>query len=352
MSLGALLAALCAVAMAQEGDARTLLGEIEAYDTQIGQLDGQLATLETTLAAAEVDRASRVAEAAAATARVRQRADGARSLIGSLYRLRRFGLLRLLFAADDPTELRRRAVYLRLALASDEARTAEFAELAETKRKAAASAETANEATRQLRTQLSAQRDGLDAERRRRAAHLRGMRQTPVLAARVATETQVARRDFDTSARAREGSMPESAAAPTNADFRTLRGQLPKPVAGRLVRGFGGYTDPATGARATNQGIDWATDPGSSFRAVASGVVTRAGYVRGYGQMVMVQHGSYATLYAHANGLRVVVDQPVQAGDVLGTVGTTGLAEDTTPQLHFELRYNGTPQDPTEWLGR
>lgn len=352
MSLGTLLAAICAVALAQDGDGRSLLGEIEAYDTQIAQLDGQLATLAATLATAEADRQSRLTEAAAATARVGQRADSARSLVAGLYRLRRFGLLRLLFAADDPTELRRRSVYLRMALARDEAHTAEFAELAEAKGKAAASVQTANETTRQLRAQLSAQREGLDAERRRRAGRLRDLRQTPVLAARVATETQGARREFDSSARSREGSMPESAAAPTNTDFRTLRGQLPRPVSGRLVRGFGAYTDPATGARATNQGLDWATDTGSSFRSVAAGVVSRAGYVRGYGQMVMVQHGSYATLYAHANGLRVVVDQPVQAGDVLGIVGTTGLAEDTTPQLHFELRYNGTPQDPAEWLRR
>ena len=84
--------------------------------------------------------------------------------------------------------------------------------------------------------------------------------------------------------------------------------------------------------------------------AVAAGTVIRAGYVRGFGQMVMVQHGTFSTLYAHASSLRVTVDQAVKAGDALGTVGTTGLADDSSPVLHFELRYNGTPQDPTDWL--
>lgn len=349
--IAAWLAVWLAAAAAQE-DARRLLGEIEAYDTQIATLDAQLATLEATLATAEAERVRKVAEAAEAEARVSHRAESARALVRSLYRLRRFGLLRLLFGADDPLELRRRAHLLRVALSADESRTAEFAALAETKRAAAAAAETANAATRQLRDQLAVQREGLDAERKRRASLLRDIRGSRPLQERVVTETAMARAELDTSVRAREGSMPESAAAGANVDFRSLRGRLPRPVSGRLLRGYGAFTDAATGTRVVNQGLDWEAAAGAPFRSVADGTVTRAGYVRGYGLMVMVQHGSYATLYAHANALRVVFDQAVHAGDVLGVVGTTGLAEDTVPQLHFELRYNGTPQDPSEWMAK
>ncbi len=343
---------LCAALALGQGDDRQLLGEIEAYDTQIATLDVQLATLEGTLAAAEADHAAALAAATEAETHVSLRADSARALVRSLYRLRRFGVLRLLFGAGDPLELRRRAAYLRSALAADELRTTEFATLATTRRDAAAKAEAANAATRQLRDQLVVQRESLDAERTRRRALLRDIRGSQALTARVLTETATARSDFDGSVRAREATMPESAAATANVDFRSLRGRLPRPVSGRLLRGFGGTTDPATGVRVVNNGLDFEAAAGSAFRVVADGTVTRAGYVKGYGQMVMVQHGSYATLYAHANGLKVVVDQAVRVGDVLGTVGTTGLAEDTVPQLHFELRYNGTPQDPTEWLAR
>lgn len=337
---------------AAQDDSRQLLGEIEAYDTQIATLDAQLATLEGTLAAAEADQAARLKEATDAEARVGHRTESARALVRSLYRLRRFGLLRLLFGADDPLELRRRAHHLRVALGADEARTAEFAALAKAKREAAAAAEAATASTRQLHDQLRVQREGLEAERKRRAGLLRDIRGSRPLAARVATETAIARADLDASVRSREGSMPESAAVTANVDFRSLRGQLPRPVSGRLLHGFGAYTDPTSGTRVVNQGLDWEASAGAPFRSVADGTVTRAGYVRGYGLMVMVQHGSYSTLYAHANALRVVFDQAVHGGDILGIVGTTGLAEDTVPQLHFELRYNGTPQDPTEWIAR
>jgi septal ring factor EnvC (AmiA/AmiB activator) len=335
---------------AAEPDARQLLGEIEAYDTQIAALDAQLATLEGTLAAAEADRTRLLAEATAAETQLAQRGSGEATLLRGLYRLRRYGLLRVLFGADDAVELRRRSHYLEAVMRAQEARGAEYAELARSRRAAAEAATTANAATAQLRDSLRVQRESLATERSRRESLVREIHQEPALMGRALTETARARREFEGSVMSRESTLPETASAPSTADFRSARGRLPRPVAGRLLRGFGPWVEPSTGARANNTGLDWVADPGTAFRAVFPGVVTRAGYVRGYGQMVMLQHGSFTTLYAHANGLRVVVDQAVKAGDVLGTVGTTGLAEEGAPQLHFEVRYNGTPQDPSEWL--
>ena len=125
---------------------------------------------------------------------------------------------------------------------------------------------------------------------------------------------------------------------------------LPAPVEGSVLHPFGTSTDPVTGETVQSVGIDLTAPLGTPFRAVFPGTVTRSAYVRGYGQMVTVEHGSYVTIYAHANGLRVAAGQEVQAGDVLGLVGTTGLLQDATPRLHFEIRYNGTPQDPAPWL--
>lgn len=333
-------------------DARLVLGEIEAFDTQIAALDGQLATLEATLAETEASHARLLAQAEEAEGKIQARGEGAATLLQGLYRLRRYGVLRLLFGADDAVELRRRTTYLRAILAAEEARTTEFAALAVQRREAAAAAAAAQASTSQLRDSLRVQRESLSAERARRRELVAEVRREPALVGRTLTETAEARRELQSSVMSREATMPAAAAGPTTADFRAERGRLPRPVSGRLLRGFGAWTDEVSGARSNNPGMDWLADPAASFRAVFGGIVTRAGYVRGYGQMVMLQHGSFTTLYAHANGLRVVVDQAVKAGDVLGTVGTTGLAVEGTPQLHFEVRYNGTPQDPAEWLAR
>ena len=84
---------------------------------------------------------------------------------------------------------------------------------------------------------------------------------------------------------------------------------------------------------------------------------TGASHVDPFGRIVLVDHDfgdghTYTTLYAHANGLRAIQGQEVHQGDVLGLVGTTGLTEEAPPRLHFEVRYNGTPQDPLAWVAR
>ena len=134
-------------------------------------------------------------------------------------------------------------------------------------------------------------------------------------------------------------------------DFGGQRGALPSPVSGKLFRGFGPYHDPLTGEPLTNTGIDIAAPLGTPVRAVFGGVVRRSGYAKGFGQFVAVQHDdAHTTIYAHCNGLRAVEGQSVAAGEILATVGSTGLIEDDKPRLHFEVRYHGSPQDPTDWL--
>jgi murein DD-endopeptidase MepM/ murein hydrolase activator NlpD len=65
---------------------------------------------------------------------------------------------------------------------------------------------------------------------------------------------------------------------------------------------------------------------------------------------VAVKHGSYTTIYAHLNGIRVRKGQKIQAGDVVGLVGNTGLTEGDGYMLTFEIRYNGHAQNPGPWL--
>ncbi|MBM4391470.1 MAG: M23 family metallopeptidase [Deltaproteobacteria bacterium] len=342
--------ALCLATGAQEGSAQQLLAEIEAFDSQVALLGGQLETLEGTVTAARADADAKLAAAEAAEAEVTGGSDSVRALVRALYRIRRFGALRLLLGADDPVELRRRVYYLRAVIVANQARTVDYVALAEQGRAAAAASASANEASLRLREQLLAQREALEEERKRRVALLREIQKRPAMASQYRAEVADARASFTQSVATREATLPSTVGGSDTASFRSLRGRLRKPVAGRLLRGFGPYADPASGARSTNLGIDWAAGAGTSFAAVADGVVTRAGYVRGYGQMVMLQHGAYTTLYAHASSLRVAVEQRVREGETLGIVGATGLADGGGERLHFELRYNGTPQDPAEWL--
>lgn len=332
-------------------DQRRLLAEVEAFDTQIEALDAQVASLEARameMHAAEATHRAKLAEADAALA---TRRAGTAGRVGAFYRLKRRGLARLLFDAETPAEFRRRVRYLLAILRADERRTREFVALVKERRAAAEKVAADTQVVEDLKADLAGKRTALETQRAERVALLRDVRRRPELATRALAERAEAAETLGASIRAVEATTPTVGAGDAAA-FRGLKGRLPPPVDGRLARGFGPYLDATTGASATNHGLDFAAPLGAPFRAVAAGTVTRAGYQRGYGQMVVVQHGPYVTLYAHANGLRVAQGQAVQRGDVLGLVGNTGLLEDDEARLHFEIRYNNTPQDPTEWLAR
>lgn len=347
-----LATALVAPGRAQAAPEGALLAEIERYDTQIAALDAQIATLRAQAADAQARREAAGVDAAAADAEVSSRRGQVESGLRSYYRLKRKGVLPILFGAQSPLDLRRRVYYLLAVLRNEGARQVEFAATLARRAEAARTAQAEAEAAVALEAEVAGQRAGLDAERRRRRELLVAIRGSPALQERAVAETRAAQGALDASVKAREGSAPESAAGADGAAFRAAKGRLPSPVAGSVFRAFGTSSDPVTGEELRNLGLDLAAPLGTPFRAVFAGTVTRSGYVRGYGQMVMVEHGTYATLYAHANGLRVVQGQVVNQGDVLGLVGTTGLALDETPRLHFEIRYNGTAQDPAPWLGR
>ena len=329
---------------------RPILDEIAAYDEQITALDAQLGELDAKVSTAEDQRLLHASQAAEAKARLDHDRVGVRHLVQAYYKLSRRGVARLLFDAESPTELRRRVYYLYAVVQAHEVRTRSFAELAQQHADADAAAKAESEAVTALRGQLAERRTQLDTERARRVKLLQAVHSNVGLSMRATQEVVVAQSDFDQSVRTHEATAP--AAPNLTGAFRAARGQLPAPVQAGVLHAFGPRDNPGPGEPANNLGIDYAAPSGTPFRAVADGQVTRSGYVKGYGQVVMLQHGSYTTLYAHASGLRVSEGQQVRQGDVLGLVGTTGLLGDSGAQLHFEVRYNGTPQDPADWLAR
>lgn len=347
-----LLRLLLGAALGQSPAERSLLAEIEQYDTQIGALDGQISTLDAEAEATRVRLAQHAAEAGAAETELAARRDGTVREVQSFYRLKRKGILRMILESEDPLDLRRRVRYLLALIEAEQARQVAYGALLATREAEETRAATEQEALTRLRTELDTRRTQLESERAHRRNLLATIRGTPALSAQANAEKRTAAADLAASVATREASAPAATAEPEAAQFRAAKGRLPMPVGGSVTGAFGPSSDPVTGEQVQNLGIDISAPLGTPFRAVFGGTVTRSGYVRGYGQMVMVAHGNYATLYAHANGLRAIQGQQVHAGDVLGLVGTTGLTEDAPPRLHFEIRYNGTPQDPLPWLAR
>jgi murein DD-endopeptidase MepM/ murein hydrolase activator NlpD len=98
-----------------------------------------------------------------------------------------------------------------------------------------------------------------------------------------------------------------------------------------------------------HEGIDIGCAYGAPNRAAAAGTVIYAGWMSGYGNLVVVDHGNgLSTAYAHASSLAVGIGQSVAQGQTVSYVGSTG--HSTGPHLHFEVRVNGVAVDPLAYL--
>ena len=121
------------------------------------------------------------------------------------------------------------------------------------------------------------------------------------------------------------------------------------PVTGAITSQFGYRSSPMTGASTFHEGIDIGVDYGTPVRSTASGKISQAGWVSGYGNLVEVDHGnSMVTRYGHNSMLLVVEGQEVKTGDIIALAGSTG--NSTGPHVHYEVRINGVPTNPILFL--
>jgi murein DD-endopeptidase MepM/ murein hydrolase activator NlpD len=121
------------------------------------------------------------------------------------------------------------------------------------------------------------------------------------------------------------------------------------PVHGVLNSGFGVRADPFTGAPARHEGLDISTARSEPVLATADGVVVHSGWAGEYGKAIAIQHGDrYETLYGHLEKTLVPAGQRVRRGDRVGLVGSTGRS--TAPHLHYEVRVDGHPVNPLEYV--
>lgn len=131
--------------------------------------------------------------------------------------------------------------------------------------------------------------------------------------------------------------------------MQSFGGGMIWPISGPITSEFGWRTHPIFGSARFHSGLDIGGDYGMPIHAAASGVVIEAGWIGGYGNTIMIEHGSgIVTLYGHNESLAVGVGQHVNQGDVVAYCGSTG--NSTGPHCHFEVRVNGEPVSPWDYL--
>ncbi len=329
---------------------RGLLETLEGIDRAAADLQRDLTRAEARARRSReaLDRAERVAAEAEARKAQTRRAMAARAV--ALYKAGELGPVRAVFSSKGPRELLARVHALQTLLERDAALVARYRSEGERVEKARAVAlEAATERDRAA-ARLAAGAQALDdeiASKRELLTQLRADRD----------RERAALDELEAAARALESTLDGLQAAPPapvpprppSVPFATLRGHLPAPVDAPVARRFGRVVDAEFRTETFRKGVEFGATLGQPVRAVGDGEVRFAGWFRGYGKLVIVDHGDqYFTVAGHLDQIGVQVGDAVRAGDVIGSAGETGSLGGAL--LYFEIRRGSEPLDPLEWL--
>ncbi|MDO3376944.1 murein hydrolase activator EnvC family protein [Geoalkalibacter halelectricus] len=329
----------------RQADARSLAAELKSLETDLERLNRQINDLERRDRDLREQIQGKEREATAAQGRVEELRLQVQRRLVALYKEGESGPMSILFGSRTPARMAEEYDYMARVLGHDR-------ELLDDFRRRVVQAEAA-------RRQLEA----MQAEQR---AVLAGVTDSRAAAQQAATlKTRLlgrARQEERTLATQLEGLRTQAAelaqlvkkleseqARRYTGDgvFASLKGRLPWPVKGPVVLGFGPQIHPELGTQFDSQGIQIGVAGNRPVHAVADGRVVFANWFKGYGNLLIIDHGdSYYTLYAQNARLLKGVGDAVKRGDAVGYSGLPG-----SSGIYFEIRQGGAPQNPTAWLG-
>jgi len=264
----------------------------------------------------------------------------ARRLTG-IYKYGRLNPLEALLSARSVGEVFRKTLYLRWVVRADQQLAAELSRLQDELAGQKARLVAAHSELERLQRERLDQQAKLDAALSTESAIL-----SQVRTEREAAQT-LQQQLTETAARLREllavlQRRKEQAQPSGTSGFETAKGKLPWPVRGKVIAQFGAQVHPRYKTRTTNLGIDIKAEPLAPVAAVAPGRVSYADQFMGYGNLVIVDHGSgFYTLYSNLEEMTPKVGADLAAGARIGKAGE---------YLHFEIRKDGKPVNPLDWL--
>jgi murein hydrolase activator len=333
---------------------KVLQQEAEALASQESQLLVELRKLEverqikveelTSIGQQQKETARKLDEATTRAAELRRTADADRPDIEArlvqLYKLGSAGYWRLLLDADDMRSLGRAYRMAAAMTHLDRERIQTYQRTIEALVREQTTLQARAKELAALEEKAAKARTALDRAVQNRTTLVSSIDQRRDLNAQWTSELQAAQQRLQASVSDLEGGP----ALP----LRPFQGALPWPARGGLASRFGRQGTGRFGTTIVRNGIEIGIAEGQPVRSVHEGVVAFAGQFTGYGNLVIIEHGERAfSLYGHLDSIQVAQGERLEAQ---ATVGRSGLNPNGTPALYFELRVDGKPVDPVQWL--
>ena len=312
---------------------RRIQGELDSAQDEFESINDQLENTEEQIQS-NTELATRL------TAKMQSQTKVLHRRIRDIYKNGQVNYVDVLFGAKDFNDFVSRMDILKRILAYDNALIQSTTADRQALEKAKAQLESDRLKIIDLRKQAAVKRDQVAGRRQERQGVLNAATYEREMAERAYRELIETSKQIETMIR-RIQSGEKNIGGST--------GTMVWPAEGEITSPFGWRVHPIFGTQRLHTGIDIGADYGDATRAADGGVVIHSDWMGGYGNAVIIDHGNgISTLYAHNSQLLVSEGQTVAKGQTVARVGSTGYS--TGPHLHFEVRQNGTPVNPLNFL--
>lgn len=281
----------------------------------------------------------------------------------SLYKGGEIGSVRMFFSSESFPQMAENLRYMKSILANDRKLFAEYDSKIDRLRDLKESLERDAVRKEKIKSNIEAKKREIEDERRKKASflvkvrvekksYIVSLKELQVNARRLQAMVEKLeahnRKSYTKKNRNKIGGVILLPPVPDKG-FASQKGRLVMPAKGEIVGSFGRHKHPEFNSYTVSNGISIAASAGSDIHAVYDGQVIFADYFKGYGNMIIIDHGGgYFSLYAHTAKIMKKIGATVARNEVVATVGDS----DSTrgPMLYFEIRYQGKPTDPAAWV--
>ena len=337
---------------------KEIMQSLNRKESELKQLDHDLLTVE-----GAISRTGREIEQVTGEAQQKQLQIERR--LRSLYKAGEFGAIRMFFSAESFPQMAENIRYMRSILEQDKRIFTEFNQKIEELRQLKIRLEQDAARKERLKGSIASKKKEIEEEKLKKSDYLnkvRKDRQThesslKELQANAAKLQQMLERLEAASRRkaaekkdpaAKRKPLPELPPVPDRG-FASQKGRMKMPVKGTVIETFGKHKHPEFNSYTNSKGIVISAPSGTEIHAVYEGTVIFADYFKGYGNMIIIDHGGgYFSLYAYASRITRKVGADVAKGDVIAAVGDVDSSKG--PALYFEIRHQGKPVDPGGWV--
>lgn len=338
---------------------REILRNLAQKESDLGRLSRDLSSVESSL-----DRTGREIQKVTEEAN-RKRMEIERR-VSALYKAGEFGVVRMFFSAESFPQLAENIRYMKAVLENDHRIFLEYSQKIDQLKTLKADLERDVLKKERIMTGIEQKKREIEDDKRKKAAYLGKVRQDrrsyeillkELQANAARLQTMITR--LEALSRQRVSSRHEKpgvkqkplAELPPVPDrgFASQKGRMSLPVRGEILESYGKHKHPEFNSFTFSKGVSISASSGTEIKAIYEGTVIFADYFKGFGNMIIVDHGGgYFSLYAHASRLAKKVGAEVARSETIGAVGDVDSSKGS--MLYFEIRHQGKPVDPAGWV--